>query len=677
MSIEHTSPRGSSAASQEEVPYHTTAPPDSGDWMPAQSGRRITRRPKPHRHGGWLLVSLVGLLLIAIIIAGLGLYALDRSYAGRIYPNVTIRGVDVGMLNASEASQKLIEQLAPFINQPLTLTYINQNWTPTLSDLGVRIEIERAISSALNAGRGHGIIQNLRDVFDIYQHGLELPLHLTIDETVMQRYLLQRVEEVERPAVDAQLALNGATVATAPAVMGRQVLIQETLYEMGAVMQDLTPQVVALRTRQVQPQVSDSAVTDAQTQVNSILAGPLTVNVEGLPDSVTWEVSDLATFVRIQRVTATPSDRLLVSIDTDTIQERITTIADATEIKGAQPRVDWNGGDLRILEEGTTGLRVDEAAATELVLSALAAPADQRALILPMATIPPPVTAETLGQLGLRDLLSVGRSDFSGSASYRITNIQAGMRLLNGVLVAPNEEFSFNDTIGQIDGSNGFVEGYAIVRNRTQLEWGGGICQDSTTMFRAAFWAGLPITERWGHSFYISWYNKYAFGDNRHGPGMDAAIFTGALDFKFLNDTGNWLLIQTMVDTNRSLAEVRIYGTNDGRTVSLIGPTTFDVVPAPTEPVYVAEPSRPPGNMRQSDTAREGMTIEFTRVVERAGQVVESRVFQTKFKPWPNIFEVNPADLGPDGKPLPTATPVPTPDPNATPVPTPGLDTGG
>lgn len=675
--MKRTSPIGSSAASPEEESYGTTALPDSGDWMSAPSGRRVTRRPKPHRHTGWLWMALLSLFLVAIIAAGVGLYALDRSYAGRIYPNVTIRGIDVGTLSAPEAAQQLMEQLAPFVNQPLTLTYVNQSWTPTLSDLGVRIEVERAVTGALSAGRGHGFIQNLRDVFDIYQHGLELPLHLTVDETVMQRYLLQRVEEVERPAVDAQLALNDATVATAPAVMGRQVLVQETLYEMSAAMQDLMPQTVALRTRQVQPQVSDSAVTEAQTQVNAILAGPLTVNVEGLPDSVTWDVSELATFVRIQRVAATPSDRLLVSIDTDAIQERIATIADATEIKGEQPRVDWNGGDLRILEEGTTGLRVDEAVAKKLVLSALAAPSDQRTLTLPMVTIPPPVTTETLGQLGIRDLISVGRSDFSGSASYRITNIQAGMRLLNGVLVAPNEEFSFNDTIGQIDGSNGFVEGYAIVRNRTQLEWGGGICQDSTTMFRAAFWAGLPITERWGHSFYISWYNKYAFGEDRHGPGMDAAIFTGALDFKFLNDTGNWLLIQTMVDTNRSLAEVRIYGTNDGRTVSLVGPKTFDVVPAPTEPVYVAEPSRPPGNMRQSDTARDGMTIEFTRVVERAGQVVESRLFQTKFKPWPNIFEVNPVDLGPDGKPLPTATPVPTPDPNATPVPTPGLDAGG
>jgi vancomycin resistance protein YoaR len=287
--------------------------------------------------------------------------------------------------------------------------------------------------------------------------------------------------------------------------------------------------------------------------------------------------------------------------------------------------------------------------------------------------MPPPVTADNLGQLGIREQLSVGRSDFSGSAPYRVTNIQAGMTLLHGILVPPDEEFSFNDSVGQINAANGFVEGYAIVQNRTQLEWGGGICQDSTTMFRAAFWAGRPITERWGHSFYISWYDRYAFADYGNGPGMDATIFTGALDFKFLNDTGNWLLVQTYVDRSRALAEVRIYGTSDGRTVSMIGPTTTNRVPAPTQPVYVPEPARPRGSPRQSDTARGGMTINFTRVVERDGQVIERRSFETKFKPWPDIFEINPADLGPDGKPLPQPTPTvdpllaPTVDPAAPP----------
>jgi vancomycin resistance protein YoaR len=194
-------------------------------------------------------------------------------------------------------------------------------------------------------------------------------------------------------------------------------------------------------------------------------------------------------------------------------------------------------------------------------------------------------------------------------------------------------------------------------------------------MFRAAFWAGLPITERWGHSFYISWYDKYAFAEYGNGPGMDATIFTGGPDFKFLNDTGHWLLLQTAVDVAGKSAEVRIYGTDTGRQVELAGPTITNRVPAPPEPVYIAEPKIRQGSRHQSDTARGGMQINFTRIVRQNGQLVEQRDFVTKFRPWPNIFELNPADLGPDGKPLPTPEPTPevppVPDPNQPPVPDP------
>jgi vancomycin resistance protein YoaR len=294
------------------------------------------------------------------------------------------------------------------------------------------------------------------------------------------------------------------------------------------------------------------------------------------------------------------------------------------------------------------------------VLDALTKPAEQRTVTVAFREIPPPITAANLDQLGITTLIGVGRSDFTGSAAYRVTNIQAGMRLLHGVLIAPGEEFSFNQTIGRIDSSNGFVEGYAIIQNRTQLEWGGGICQDSTTMFRAAFWAGLPITERWGHSFYISWYDRYAFGPYGDGPGMDATIFTGGPDLKFLNDTGGWILIQTLVDTRQHLAEVRLYGPDTGRKVLLEGPIITNRTPPPEEPVYVASPDRPVGQPRQSDTARGGMDILFTRIVLGPdGKEIERRQFVTRFKPWPNIFEYNPADLGPDGKPLPTPTPPP------------------
>ncbi|NNJ13117.1 vanomycin resistance protein VanB [Chloroflexales bacterium ZM16-3] len=564
-----------------------------------------------------------------------------------------------------EAKQALETSFSPFLAQPLTLTYGDQEWTPTVSEIGVRIEIDSAIEAAYAAGRKNGLIANLREVAAVWENGLELPLHMTIDQEAMQRYLASRVGDIDQPAVDASLEIDGSLISVQPSAAGQQLLISDTLQEITAAIQGLSPQQIALRTRELQPRLSDGAAQEAQRQIAALLTAPVTLTAGD--EQFVWSIDDLARLVRVERIASTDGDTLAVSLDRDQISQKIAAIADATEIKGRYPRVDWNGGNLQITKEGTPGDRVDEARAIDLVTTAIQGTGPQREATLTFAAVPPPVTQANIQQLGIDGLLSVGKSDFTGSAAYRITNIKAGMALLHGVLIAPGDEFSFNNTVGNIDASNGFVEGYAIVQNRTQLEWGGGICQDSTTMFRAAFWAGLPITERWGHSFYISWYNKYAFAEYGDGPGMDATIFTGGPDFKFLNDTGHWLLIQTAVNVASRVAEVRIYGTDTGREVLLDGPTITNRVPAPSQPVYIAEPKIPQGSRHQSDTARGGMQINFTRIVKQNGQMVEQRDFVTKFRPWPDIFEVNPADLGPDGKPMPTPEPTPeTPPPGET-----------
>ena len=325
----------------------------------------------------------------------------------------------------------------------------------------------------------------------------------------------------------------------------------------------------------------------------------------------------------------------------------------------------WNNGDLKIVKPGKSGLRLDEAQAKAAILAAISGPS--RTLALPVREVQPQVTEANLHDLGIKELVSLGRSDFTGSAEYRITNIGVGMNILNGILLAPGEEFSFNGNIGSIDKLNGFVEGYAIIQNRTQLEFGGGICQDSTTLFRAAFWAGLPITERWGHSFYISWYDKYALGSYGNGPGMDATIFTGGPDLKFVNDTGHWLLMQSTSNPRTGVAEVAFYGTKPNRQVEITR-KVYDRIPAPTEPQFVFDAKQAPGTSRQSDHARGGMTIDVYRIVTENGARKQPELFQTKFRPWPNIFVYNPADMGPDGRPM---LPLPGTEPAAQPTPAP------
>jgi vancomycin resistance protein YoaR len=639
-----------------------------------RSGQREQRdtgshsRP-PRRRIRWIWQIALALLVL-IIVGGSGLlYNLDRSFAGRIYPNVSIRGVAVGEMTPAAASDALQAQYRDFLAQPVILTYGDRTWTPTMQDLGVNVAIDDTVGQAYAAGRNNGFIENLREVSAVWQQGLEIPLHIVIDQQQMQAYLMRLAADIEKPAIDAGLVRQDLTTMIVPSVSGSQLLIDETIVDITAAVQSLEPQAVAMRTRAFPPLLSEEDILATQDDIAALLQEPLVLETD--EESYEWSLSEIADMLTIERVLNNEGpDALQVGIDQAMVREKLAAMADELREPGNYPRVAWNGGDLTITEAGTPGRGLDLDLAEQQVMQAFED--GERVVQLPFAELPPPVTAANLNSLGIDTLLGHGKSDFSGSAAYRITNIKAGMRMLDGVLLAPGDEFSFNDSVGRIDASNGFVEGYAIVQNRTQLEWGGGICQDSTTMFRAAFWAGLPITERWGHSFYISWYDKYGFGEYGDGPGMDATIFTGGPDLKFLNDTGHWILIDTAVDTSRTLAEVRIYGTDTGRTVELEGPVTTERIPAPRAPVYVADPSRPRGSPRQSDTARGGMTIVYSRIVKQDGVEVERKEFVTRFRPWPNIFEINPADLGPNGRPGPARpAPTATPDPAAPPPPQP------
>ncbi|HWQ11156.1 MAG TPA: peptidoglycan binding domain-containing protein [Roseiflexaceae bacterium] len=637
-----------------------------------------TRRPARHTRGarpptrGNLALNIALTLVVALLAAAsAGLYALDRSYQGRIYPNISVQGLKVGDLTRQEAEAALRSRYGAFTSRPATITYGDRTWQPTLAELGITFDFDGAIDSAYRAGRGNGLIANLSEVAAIWRAGLELPLRVSFDQSQAQRYLAAIAAELERPPADAQIGISGAHVWTKPAVTGRQVLVDPTLRELTAGLQQFRSTSVQLQTRDIPPHLSDAAVAAARAQIETILQGPLTLNVAD--QQFLWPQAELARMVVIGRVPGDGADRLVVTLDLAQIDARLAQIADATEVHGALPRVDWNGGDLKIIKPGTPGKRLDQARARDMIVAALAG--RERELVLPMRPTDPPVTEANLHQLGIRELVSVGKSDFTGSAPYRVHNIGVGMKLLHGILLAPGAEFSFNQNIGAIDARNGFVEGAAIVQNRTQQEFGGGICQDSTTIFRAAFWAGLPITERWGHSFYISWYDKYALGPKGNGPGLDATIFTGGPDLKFVNDTGAWLLIQSWSDPKKGVAQVELYGTKPNRTVDLTH-RVYDHKPAPPEPVFVADAKIPPGGWKHTDRARGGMTIDVYRIVTENGVQREPELFRTRFRPWPNIYTFNPADLGPDGKPLiPWGTPPPDPnappaaDPNAQPQP--------
>jgi vancomycin resistance protein YoaR len=594
---------------------------------------REPKDPAPRKRGrrGF---SLLGLLLLAIgvIVVYVALpYGTNAIAAGSALRGVSLQGQPIGGLNETQIRAALRARYNDFLRTPVTIVFEDRSWNPTPAEIGVQLDIDASVADILAIGRRGDARQRVSDIYAIYrQGGVDVAPRLKVDMPTLQRYLTMIAAEFEYPPQDAALSLAAGRVLPTPARPGRQVLVDETMIDIVRTLQTLAPQTVALRTRTLDPALSDEEIAAAVEYARATLSEPLILR-EG-DRSWTWDQERLAEMVAVTVVDGS----MVAEIDPDRLARAVEKLAQVVDSPSVEPRVTFRDGRLRIAEEGRTGTRLQQEDAVEQIARALRF--GRHIVELPMEEVTPQITAESLDTLGIVELVAEGKSSFAGSAPYRITNIEAGAARMNGVLIPPGAEFSFNTQLGAVDESNGFVQGYAVIGNRTQLEWGGGVCQVSTTVFRSAFWAGLPITERHAHPFYISWYDPYSFPDAA-APGMDATIYTGVQDFKFANDTGNWLLMETVVDTQNAVLTVRLYGANpNDRRVRISGPQIDNIVQPPSEAVYTTDPSLPAGAIRQTDTARRGMDIAVYRVISENGVERDPELFFTRFRAWPDVF---------------------------------------
>ena len=571
-------------------------------------------------------------LLLVLFGAVAGLILLDRAYDGRIIPNVAVRGLRLDEMRPDEARAALRRRYAAFLAAPVALQFEGRVWRPTPEQLGVSLEIDDAVAHAYGAGRGADLFRSLPEALAIWRDGVDLPLRLTVGQRQLQAYLSGLAREIDVAPRNATLSVLKGRVVTAPMQVGRQALVDATAQEMLAGLPALAPRTVKLRSRPLRPLVEDSGIVEAQRQLDALLRAP--VSVTAGERRWTWSQDELGTLVQLARIPRADGqgERITASLDRQKLEGWLRDRAAEIDAAPIEPQLRFTANGLRIIREGHNGARLDVAQALDRLTAALWQ--ESRTITLPVTILRPQARPETLAGLGIVELVAQGKSSFENSAPYRVQNIQAGARQMDGVLIPPGAEFSFNRTVGAIDESNGFTQGYAIIDGRTQLEWGGGVCQVSTTVFRAAFWAGVPITERNQHAVRIRWYEKF------EPIGMDAAIFTGpgGYDLRFVNDTGAWLLMETVVDTANQVLTVNLYGTKPGREVIQVPPVITNEVPAPTEPRYVNDPALPAGTIKQTDTARGGMDVTIGQIVKQDGKVVYEDTFFSRFKPWPNIF---------------------------------------
>lgn len=228
-------------------------------------------------------------------------------------------------------------------------------------------------------------------------------------------------------------------------------------------------------------------------------------------------------------------------------------------------------------------------------------------------------------KMGLLEEIGRGVSNFAGSSKNRVHNIEIGSSFLNGLLIKPGEEFSLINIIGQATPDKGYLEELVIKGDRTEQEYGGGLCQVGTTMFRAALNSGFEITERQNHSYRVSYYEP---------AGTDATIYYPKPDLKFINNTKNYVMILTEI--NGTELVYKIWGTKDNRKITITEPIIKNIVLAPGTK-WIETLDLKPGQKKCIESSHNGADAEFTYHVELEDGKVIDKVFKSHYKPWQAI----------------------------------------
>jgi vancomycin resistance protein YoaR len=344
-----------------------------------------------------------------------------------------------------------------------------------------------------------------------------------------------------------------------------------------------------------------------------------------------------------------------LQIDEAALRQLLEGWAEQIDLPARDARLRFNAttGGLTVLQTSAHGRKLDVEATAASLQEALLTGSAQATLAV--VDVPPAVDDDHIAEMGIRELVASGTTYFRGSSAARIRNIEVAAAQFDGVVVPPNGIFSFNKVVESVTSANDFEDSLVIWGDQTVVGVGGGVCQVSTTVFRAAYAAGLPIVERYNHGYIVDWYGE---------PGQDATVFTPSVDFKFRNDTGAYLLIEPVVDSIGGEITFNFYGTMPDRVVTISAPVRSDIK-QPEPPTYTVDESLALGQKKQVEWEKPGMTVAIQRTIVENG-TTRTDTLTSRYVPWRAQYLVGPGVAIP-ATATPTAEAVVTPESTPTP----------
>lgn len=344
-------------------------------------------------------------------------------------------------------------------------------------------------------------------------------------------------------------------------------------------------------------------------------------------ESREWDLSK-EELISIIEVIRDESGNVTLGINDMEVAKKISSIAKEIDRNARGQVLEVENGKAVKFVSSENGLRLKIKESSAEAVRNISAKEKDIPLQVQVASAP-----ESENEFGIKELIGLGTSRFKGSIPGRVHNIGLASSRVSGILVPPGETFSFVETVGEISRDTGYTSAYVISAGRTVLGDGGGVCQVSTTLFRAALNAGLPIVERNAHSYRVAYYEQDS------PVGIDAAIYSPSVDLQFKNDTPGYILITSEFDAANSALAFKIYGTKDGREVEISEPKVLSRTPPPA-PVYEEDSRLAKGQTKQVENAVWGASVTFSRIVKKGGEVISEDTFKSNYRAWRAIYKV-------------------------------------
>lgn len=607
---------------------------------------RFVRTPRQQREVGAVWIQLSVGLLMGLSFFMAVLFVLSVGYrvahAGKIYPGVSVAGIDVSGLTRDEAAVQLQVALT-FPTSGRILFRDGQTLAvETPATLGMSLDPLGSAQLAYKFGRQGSFFENLNDQLNAAQVGVVLPPVLLFDQRVAYTYLQNFATRVNRPVVEAGLAVNGLDVTSTPGQVGRSLNVEATLVYLQAQMQVFRDGEVPLVITEQVPEVMDASVQAAAAR--NLLSAPLTIALpEAQPgDPGPWQIppAELAPLLRVGRLGSGASAQYVVQVTPERLLPFLENLAKQVDRPEGNARFTFNlaTSQLEPIQASVVGLQVDLPGSVAQIEQAVAA-GQQTAYLKVKATQPQVADTATAQQLNITQLVGSATTYFRGSSAARLKNVETAASKFHGLLVAPGETFSMGKYMGDVSLDSGYAEALIIYNGKTIKGVGGGVCQVSTTLFRAVFFTGFPVVERHAHAYRVYYYEQSpGSGLDANLAGLDATVYFPLVDFKFTNDTPYWLLMETYYDAQKASLTWNLYSTPDGRTVQWETTGPVNIVPAP-EPTITQNPEIGPEEIRRIDYAADGADVTINRMVLQDGKIRFVDKFLTYYQPWAEACE--------------------------------------